>query len=124
METLTAKNVVKTKTAKERYCILLPLDSLKGIYKVYTDTDESHLKQFHGYDESFTPDKRPAILSSEIDSIIMGIKLGVEVYIDGLEIDQDLMDEIFVYESLGGVQTFLGNVYQFLTRQAIKNATP
>ena len=124
METLTAKNVVKTKTAKERYCILLPLDSLKGIYKVHTSSRESCLQEFRKSDTTFTPDKRAAILSSEIDSIIMGIKLGVEVYIDGLEIDQDLMDEIFVYESLGGVQTFLGTVYQFLARQAIKNATP
>ena len=117
-------NTIKTKTSKERYAILSPLDETRGIFKVYTDYGTSTLQQVRRTDAVFVPAKICKILSADIEAIIFGLTLGSEFYAstsgeDGLE--PNSLEDILIYESLAGVQTFYGTVNQFINQEVQKN---
>ena len=117
-------NTVKTKASRERYAILTPLDTTRGIYKVYTDFEASTLQQIKSSDVVFTPTKICKILSVDIEAIIFGLSLGSEFYYSEPKDDElplNALNEIYIYESLGGTQTFYGTVKQFIDRNAQKN---
>ena len=117
-------NTVKTKTSKERYAILTPLDETRGIFKVYTDYGTSTLQQIRRTDAVFVPAKICKILSADIEAIIFGLTLGSEFYTSTTEEDElspNSLEDILIYESLAGVQTFYGTVDQFVNREIQKN---
>ena len=116
-----AANTVKTKTSKERYALLTPLDTTRGIYKVYTDFEASTLQQIKSSDVFFIPTKVCKILSVDIEAIIFGLSLGSEFYYSEPgddELPPNSLEDILIYESLAGVQTFYGTVKQFIRRNA------
>lgn len=114
-------NTVKTKTSKERYAILSPLDETRGIFKVYTDYGTSTLQQVKYDDTVFVPAKVCKILSADIEAVIFGLTLGSEFYFSAPEENEvapNSLEDILIYESLAGVQTFYGTVKQFTDRDA------
>ena len=123
--TVKETSETKSKTHKERYAILLPLDGNRGIYKVITGYGSECLQQVKSTTTEFVPEKRAEFLEGAIEGIVWGLSLSQEFYQPLVLVEEEAFDslnEVYIYECLNKKQTFLGSVAEFIEYQKEKTA--